>query len=122
MREVRDSWAAGHDGGDLRRGRQALHGVPEVPRGAGEDRADGAEGREAAGTHTGRLEELEAVNLIRETRRAAADKAEVELIRTTLAATGWNVSAAARILGLDRCNLRRSIRRFGLRGEREETT
>jgi Nif-specific regulatory protein len=38
-------------------------------------------------------------------------------IRATLAATGWNKSQAAQILGIERSTLDRKLRRYGLKRE-----
>jgi two-component system nitrogen regulation response regulator NtrX len=46
--------------------------------------------------------------------KAARDKAEREAIATTLKQCGWNVTEAARRLGMDRGYLHRKIKRYGL--------
>jgi two-component system nitrogen regulation response regulator NtrX len=46
--------------------------------------------------------------------KAARDKAEREAISATLRQCGWNVTEAARRLGMDRGYLHRKIKRYGL--------
>jgi len=46
--------------------------------------------------------------------RAHLEGAERERIAAQLAEAGWNVSAAAQQLGLDRASLHRKIRKYGL--------
>jgi len=46
--------------------------------------------------------------------KRSLDAAEKELVRRELEAAGWNVSAAARALGIDRANLHRKMRRYAL--------
>ena len=45
------------------------------------------------------------------------DAAERERIRQALDQTDWNVSGAARLLGIERTNLHKRIRALGLRRE-----
>lgn len=52
--------------------------------------------------------------------RHAREEAEREQIRRALAATGGNVSASARILGLERTNLHKRIRALGLARDKLE--
>ncbi len=52
--------------------------------------------------------------------REAREEAEREQIRRALAATGGNVSASARILGLERTNLHKRIRALGLAQDKRE--
>jgi two-component system, NtrC family, nitrogen regulation response regulator NtrX len=47
--------------------------------------------------------------------RQARDSAEREQLLRTLEDTGWNISAAARALGMERTNLHKRIRALGLR-------
>jgi len=49
--------------------------------------------------------------------KAARDKAEREAISATLKQCGWNVTEAARRLGMDRGYLHRKIKRYGLSRE-----
>ena len=58
---------------------------------------------------------MAAVNVVTEKRRRAADAAERELLECELGTHRWCVSAAARSLGIDRSNLRRAMRRLGIR-------
>jgi transcriptional regulator of acetoin/glycerol metabolism len=46
--------------------------------------------------------------------RRQMDRAERDLLRAELAKAGWNVSRAARSLGIDRANLHRKMRRHGI--------
>ena len=45
--------------------------------------------------------------------RSASDK-EAEALKEDLRRAGWNVSAAARLLGIDRTTLHRRMRRLGV--------
>jgi transcriptional regulator with GAF, ATPase, and Fis domain len=45
----------------------------------------------------------------------ARDSAEREQVRRALEENGWNVSAAARVLGVERTNLHKRIRVLGLK-------
>ena len=46
--------------------------------------------------------------------KRATDAAERQVVLQELEAAGWNVSQAARVLGIDRANLHRKIKRLGL--------
>jgi len=47
--------------------------------------------------------------------RSRLEEAEERSLRETLAETGWNVSEAARRLGIDRASLHRKMRRYGIK-------
>jgi two-component system nitrogen regulation response regulator NtrX len=78
-------------------------------------------------TEGGMIEEDDIKPLVSEARIAAGDRPlselteefERSLILSELKKTGWNVSKAAARLGIDRANLHRKMRRYGISREEE---
>ena len=78
--------------------------------------ADGAIGPESAPLELNAVESSPARGSLHQARQDA----EREQIRRALAATGGNVSASARMLGLERTNLHKRIRALGLARDKQE--
>jgi transcriptional regulator with GAF, ATPase, and Fis domain len=59
------------------------------------------------------------MSVLHDVKHTAADNAARTVILATLRETAWNVRAAARALRVDDNNLRRELRRLGIRRPQE---